>query len=150
MNPTLEQTEALIFKHFSQVFDDAGVSMYEHMKRVHARVAQYDVETQHVAWLHDIIEDTDVTGGDLFDMGYSEAVVEAVLLLTHDKSHGTYAEYIDRLCQSGNHRAINVKLADNADNTDPKRWLYLNPYKAQALSKRYHGVREKLLKALEN
>lgn len=149
MSPTLEYTEALVRTKFEGQADDAGVSMADHMMRVHARVAQYDIETQHVAWLHDIIEDTDVTGGDLFDMGYSEAVVEAVLLLTKPEKM-PYAEYIDRLCQSGNHRALLVKLADNADNTDPKRWLYLNPYKAQALTKRYHGVREKLLKALEN
>lgn len=147
--PTLEETEALIFHHFCQIFDDAGVSMYEHMKRVHARVAQYDIETQHVAWLHDILEDTDLSPGELYEMGYSETVVEAVMLLTKPDKE-PYAEYIDRLCASGNERAILVKLADNADNTDPKRWLYLNPYKAQALAKRYHGVREKLLAALEN
>lgn len=147
--PTLEFTEALVRMKLAGQVDDAGVPMADHMMRVHARVAQYDIETQHVAWLHDIVEDTDVTGGDLFDMGYSEAVVEAVLLLTKPEKM-PYAEYIDRLCQSGNHRALLVKLADNADNTDPKRWLYLNTFKAQALSKRYHGVREKLLKALEN
>jgi len=147
--PTLEYTEALVRMKFAGQTDDAGVPMADHMMRVHARVAQYDIETQHVAWLHDIIEDTDVHAGDLFDMGYSEAVVEAVLLLTKPDEL-TYGEYIDRLCESGNHRAILVKLADNADNTDPKRWLYLNPYKANALSKRYHGVREKLLAALEN
>lgn len=148
MSPTLEQTEALIFQHFSQIFDDGGVSMYEHMKRVHARVAQYDVETQHVAWLHDLLEDTALTFSDLAEMGYSDTVIEAVLLLTKPDKE-PYAEYIDRLCASGNSRAILVKLADNADNTDPKRWLHLNPFKAQALSKRYHGVQEKLLKAME-
>jgi len=148
MMPTLEQTEALIFQHFSQIFDDAGVSMYEHMKRVHTRVAQYDIETQHVAWLHDLLEDTPLTFGDLYEMGYSEAVVEAVMLLTKPDKE-PYAEYIDRLCASGNQRAIIVKLADNADNTDPKRWLYLNPFKAQALAKRYHGVRAKLQEALK-
>lgn len=149
MSPTLEYTESLVRMKFAGQTDDAGVPMADHMMRVHARVAQYDIETQHVAWLHDIIEDTDVHAGDLFDMGYSEAVVEAVLLLTKPDTL-TYGEYIDRLCESGNHRAILVKLADNADNTDPKRWLYLNPFKANALSKRYHGVREKLLAALEN
>lgn len=149
MNPTIGFTDHLIWSHFSQIFDDGGVSMYEHMKRVHARVINEDIETQHAAWLHDIIEDTNITAGDLFAMGYSEAVVEAVLLLTKPDTL-TYGEYIERLCESGNYRAIKVKLADNADNTDPKRWLYLNPFKANALSKRYHGVREKLLKALEN
>lgn len=149
MTPTLEYTEALVENMFDGQTDDAGVPMADHMRRVHARVAQYDIDTQHAAWLHDILEDTDLTSGDLLAMGYSAATVGAVLLLTKPDEL-TYAEYIDRLCESGNHRAILVKLADNADNTDPKRWLYLNPYKANALSKRYHGVREKLLAALEN
>lgn len=149
MSPTLEFTETLVRMKLAGQTDDAGVPMADHMMRVHARVAQYDIETQHVAWLHDLVEDTDVTGGDLFDMGYSETVVEAVLLLTKPDEL-TYREYIDRLCESGNRRAILVKLADNADNTDPKRWLFLNPYKANALSKRYHGIREQLLAALEN
>ena len=148
MNPTLESTEALVRMKFAGQTDDAGVPMADHMMRVHARVAQYDVETQHIAWLHDIIEDTDVTGGDLYDMGYSETVVNAVLLLTKPDSL-TYPEYIDRLCDSGDWRAITVKIADNADNTDPKRWLWLNPYKANALSKRYAGVKEKLIGALK-
>jgi (p)ppGpp synthase/HD superfamily hydrolase len=148
MMPTLNFTEDLIYGHFSLIYDDGGVSMYEHMKRVHARVTQYDIETQHIAWLHDLIEDTDVTADDLRSMGYSDTIIEAVLLLTKPDKE-PYAQYIDRLCQSGNQRAIIVKLADNADNTDPKRWLYLNPYKAQALSKRYHGVRAKLEEALK-
>lgn len=147
MNPSLQFTEDLIYFHFSQVFDDGGVSMYEHMKRVHARVADEDIETQHIAWLHDILEDTDLGFGDLHDMGYNDTVVNAVLLLTKPEKM-PYPEYIDRLCASGDWRALTVKLADNADNTDPKRWLWLNPFKAQALAKRYAGVREKLTAAL--
>lgn len=146
--PTLEFTEQLVRLKFAGQTDDAGVPMADHMMRVWQRVQHLDEDTQHVAWLHDIIEDTDVHGGDLFDMGYSEDVVTAVLLLTKpDKM--PYADYIDHLISSGDRRAITVKLADNADNTDPKRWLYLNPYKAQALSKRYHGVKEKLIGALK-
>ncbi len=149
MSPTLEFTEHLVRTKFEGQHDDAGVPMADHMMRVWQRVQHLDQDTQHIAWLHDILEDTDLTGGDLFDMGYDELVVNAVLLLTKPDSL-TYPEYINRLCESGDWRAITVKLADNADNTDPKRWLYLNPYKANALTKRYHGVREKLLKALEN
>lgn len=147
MNPSLQFTEDLIYFHFSQVFDDGGVSMYEHMKRVHARVADEDIETQHIAWLHDILEDTNLGFGDLHDMGYNDTVVNSVLLLTKPEKM-PYPEYIDRLCASGDWRALTVKLADNADNTDPKRWLWLNPFKAQALTKRYAGVREKLTAAL--
>lgn len=149
MNPTLQSTELLVRAKFAGQFDDGGTPMADHMMRVWQNVQQWDIETQFVAWLHDIIEDTDVTADDLRSMGYSETVVEAVLLLTKPDKE-PYADYIDRLCASGNKRAIIVKLADNKDNTDPNRWLWLNPFKAQALTKRYHGVREKLLKAMEN
>ena len=148
MNPSLEFTEQLVRTKFVGQVDDAGVPMADHMMRVWQRVTDQDIETQHIAWLHDIVEDTDVTGGDLYDMGYSETVVNAVLLLTKPKKM-PYPEYIDRLCDSGDWRAITVKLADNADNTDPKRWLWLNPYKANALAKRYAGVKEKLIGALK-
>lgn len=148
MNPTLSFTEDLIWRYFSQLFDDSGVSMYEHMKRVHARVADQDIETQHIAWLHDLVEDTDVTITELISMGYSTEVVDAVYLLSKPKKM-PYADYIDHLISSGNQRAIRVKIADNADNNDPHRWLMLNPYRAQALTKRYAGVREKLIGALK-
>ena len=148
MNPTLEYTEALVRMKFAGQTDDAGIPMADHMMRVWKRVQHLDEDTQHVAWLHDIIEDTDVTITELISLGYSTDVVEAVYLLTKpDKM--PYADYIDHLISSGDRRAITVKLADNADNTDPKRWLYLNPYKAQALTKRYHGVKEKLIGALK-
>ena len=148
MNPSLEFTEQLVRTKFVGQVDDAGVPMADHMMRVWQRVTDQDIETQHIAWLHDIVEDTDVTGGDLYDMGYSETVVTAVLLLTKPKKM-PYPEYIDRLVASGDERAIRVKLADNADNTDLKRWIYLNPFKAQALAKRYDGVKEKLIGALK-
>lgn len=78
---------------------------------------------------------------------YPPEVVEAVDLLTHDKKALTYQEYIDRICESGNRRAIFVKLADQEDNLDPMRMLRLNPYVLRALQKRYRGVKPKLMAA---
>lgn len=145
---SLAQTEALVRQHFAEIYDDSGVSMADHMHRVYLGVAHIDDEhLHHAAWLHDIVEDTSVTITELISLGYSTEVVEAVALLSKPKKM-PYAEYIDALCASGNARAILVKLSDNADNTDPKRWLLLNPFRAQALTKRYAGVRQKLTEAL--
>jgi hypothetical protein len=58
-----------------------------------------------------------------------------------------YPTYIDRICKSGNRRAIYVKLADQKDNLDPMRWLHLNRFVQNALRKRYAGVQEKLMAA---
>lgn len=147
-HPTLAETEILIRRHFAEIYDDSGVSMAEHMQRVYLGVSHIDDEhLHHAAWLHDIVEDTSVTITELISLGYSTEVVEAVALLSKPRKM-PYTEYIDALCASGNARALLVKLSDNADNTDPKRWLLLNPFRAQALTKRYAGVREKLSSAL--
>ena len=147
-HPTLAETETLVRKHFAEIYDDSEVPMAEHMRRVYLGVSHIDDEhLHHIAWLHDIVEDTSVTITELISLGYSTEVVEAVALLTKPKKM-PYAEYIDALCASGNARALLVKLSDNADNTDPKRWLLLNPFRAHALTKRYAGVREKLNSAL--
>lgn len=145
--PTLAFTEALVRERLFGQFDDGGVPMADHCMRVWQRVSDLDEDTQHVAWLHDILEDTDTTPEELYQLGYSNEVVQAVLLLTKPKKE-PYADYIEALCASGNQKAIIVKLADNADNTDPHRWLSLNPFKAQALAKRYAGVADKLRRAL--
>ena len=146
--PSLKETEDLVREVFQGQVDDGGIPMADHMMRVWQRVQHLDEDTQHIAWLHDIVEDTDVTITELISRGYSTEVIDAVFLLTQPKQT-PYADYIDYLVASGNRRAIVVKLADNADNNDPKRWLSLNPFKAQALTKRYAGVREKLIGALK-
>lgn len=140
--PTLAETEAFVRKALAGQEDKAGVSMADHAMRVVANLEGEDEITLHAAWLHDILEDTKETIDH-----YPPEVIEVVDLLTHRKKEMTYAEYIDRICQSGNLRAIKVKLADQQDNLDPRRWMSLNRYMQQALRKRYAGVREKLLEA---
>lgn len=143
----LNFTETLVRAKFAGQLDRSGVPMADHMMRVASHVADEDEATQHAAWLHDILEDTDMTVTELISLGYPPEVIEAVVLLTHDKEFLTYPEYIDRICESGNLRAIKVKLADQRDNKDPKRWLTLNRYVQNALRNRYAGVEEKLMEA---
>ena len=61
-----------------------------------------------VAVLHDVIEDTDITGNDLLDE-FPDEIVGSVLVMTH-KEHESYADYIMRVRK--NHIARKVKLAD--------------------------------------
>jgi len=65
-----------------------------------------------VALLHDVIEDTKYTASDLLEMGYSEEIVDAVVLLTKDNSL-SYEDNISRIIESGNVLAMLVKYADN-------------------------------------
>ena len=62
-------------------------------------------------FLHDVVEDTDYTFDDLLEMGFSTEVVDALRLLTHDRSM-TYMDYIRRILESGNQTALAVKLND--------------------------------------
>lgn len=70
------------------------------------------------ALLHDVVEDTPVTLADLEKAGFSPEAVEAVRLLTHDKSM-PYMDYINAL--KGNPIARAVKLADLKHNSDLAR-----------------------------
>lgn len=66
-------------------------------------------------FLHDTIEDTDTTEESLLTAGVSEKIVDAVCLLTHDKSV-PYFDYIETLIASGNKLAIAVKKNDLTHN----------------------------------
>lgn len=72
----------------------------------------------------------------------------AVIALTHDEDND-YADYIDALCNSGNLLALLGKLADNLDNTSVKRQDHLDDKFRAYLAKRYNGVQDKLLDAIE-
>ena len=85
-------------------------------------------ETQIVAVLHDVIEDTSVTAEDLRKAGFSEEVVAAVLCVTHRKDE-PYADHVVR-CK-GNEIARGVKLSDLTDNWRLDRMI-LRPQRFEA------------------
>lgn len=66
-------------------------------------------------FLHDVVEDTDLTFEDLLQMGVDQEIVDALRLLCHDK--GTdYYEYVQRIIDSGNTIALSVKRNDLTHN----------------------------------
>ncbi len=62
-------------------------------------------------FLHDVLEDTDWEVSDLRDQGFSEDIVDTLLLLRHDKSI-PYLDYVKTIVESGDETAIAVKLND--------------------------------------
>ena len=64
-----------------------------------------------VGFLHDVVEDTNRTFDDLRNEGLPEEIIEALQLLTHEESTDYY-EYVQRIIDSNNQTAINVKLND--------------------------------------
>lgn len=67
------------------------------------------------AFLHDVVEDTNIGLDELSKLDFSSKVIEAVALLTKDKSI-TYRENIEKIINSGNKLAMMVKYADNYEN----------------------------------
>ncbi len=70
--------------------------------------------------LHDVVEDTDYTFEDLLAAGISSEVVDALRLLTHEKS-SNYMDYVERIAQSHNPIAINVKCNELDHNLERGR-----------------------------
>jgi (p)ppGpp synthase/HD superfamily hydrolase len=96
--------------------DKAGLDYILHPQQVAAMVTTD--EEKAVALLHDIIEDTDVTAGELLAKGLPENVVEAVKALTK-KDNQNYAAYLAGVKK--NRLATAVKLADLKHNSDLSR-----------------------------
>ena len=92
-----------------------------------------DEETTIVALLHDVVEDTPYTLDDLREMGFSEKVLAALTLMTHDKSI-PYMDYVAKIKE--NKIAMTVKLADLKHNSDLSR-LYNVDEKAMKRIEKY-------------
>lgn len=75
-------------------------------------------ETTIVALLHDVAEDSSYTLDDIAAMGFGDAVMQALALLTHDKAV-RYEHYVEAI--KSNPIAKTVKLADLRHNSDISR-----------------------------
>ncbi len=76
-----------------------------------------------IALLHDVVEDTPITISDLKKEGFPDEVIEAIALMTHEKTE-PYFDYVRRI--KNNPIARKVKLADLAHNSDISRIGYTN------------------------
>jgi (p)ppGpp synthase/HD superfamily hydrolase len=111
--------------HTNQV-DATGHDYILHVERVVARVSGDKAKA--AAWLHDVVEDTDITLEYLASVGISAEVVAAVRKLTRPEGFTTYGMYISVLATSGDELAIEVKRADLADHLEtPGLPLSLKP-----------------------
>ena len=94
--------------------------------------AQTDETRTIVALLHDVVEDTDMTFEDLKKEGFSNEVIEALKLLTHNYNID-YFEYIKKIAT--NPIALDVKLADLKHNSDTSRLNKVTPVDIQRKKK---------------
>lgn len=101
-------------------------------------------------FLHDVVEDSDLTIDDLRQKGVDEEVLAALELLTHDK--GTdYFEYVRRIAGSGNLTAIHTKINDLKHNLSRGMKTYRKAMEMNdtEMAERITRINDKHRKALE-
>lgn len=138
--PTIAETIDFIKRAHAGQMTDGGEEYWTHPVAVMGLLPD-DVsdDVRHAALLHDVIEDTFVTLEDLRSAGYSEETIEIVRLVTRPTGpdRQTYLDWIRSIAGSGNVGAMQVKLADNRHNADPRRIDMLPPEK-QSIGRRYY------------
>ena len=130
----------LCFEAHKDQTDKGGMPYVFHP--FHLAEQMTDEESTIVALLHDVVEDTDYTIEDLREMGFSESVLAAIKLMTHEPDI-SYMEYVARIKTNTTARA--VKLADLRHNSDLTRLTSVTPYD-EARAEKY----KKAIEFLEN
>lgn len=125
---------------FVDIVDKGGKPYILHCLHVMHKVGPYDLDLMQIAVLHDIVEDTTWTFDGLRSEGFSDRVIDAVRLLTHD-SKVPYDDYIKLVAT--NDDARKVKLEDLKHNSDITRMKGLRKKDFDRLEK-YHKAYEYL------
>lgn len=106
--------------HYGQ-FDKGGHPYILHPLAVMHSMRQqgFDIETQCIAVLHDVLEDSkDWDADKLLTAGMSKEVIDGLVLMVHNTGVD-YFDYIDGM--KHNIRALHVKRGDLEQNSDIKR-----------------------------
>lgn len=99
-----------------------------------------------VALLHDVVVDTPITIDELRDE-FGDDVADTVSLLTRPRGV-TYAEYIQRVADSGDDVAIRVKIADLTQDMNVSRLPKVTEEDKNRVRQRYLPAYAKLVEAL--
>ena len=126
-----ELAESLARRVHHGIKDKSGAPYIDHPRRVAAKLAE--PRAQVVAWLHDVLEDTE-TSEDELRVQFDGTIMDAVVALT--KIEGEAPEsYYARVRANG--LALQVKLADIHDNLDPARLALLDAPTANGFMAKY-------------
>lgn len=140
----LEKAIAIAVEAHRGQIDKAGKPYILHPMRV--MLAGTSENEMICGILHDVVEDTPVSIEMLTAEGFSDTVLEALQLLTHDRSV-PYEEYIQLI--TGNPLAIQVKLYDLHDNLNRER-LGILTLEDEYRMQKYKKSQEYLLRFLEH
>ena len=114
--PATKMALRLCFQAHRDQLDKGGMPYVFHP--FHLAEQMLDEDTTVLALLHDVVEDTPYTLADLARMGFSQKVLEALALMTHDPAM-PYMDYVAKI--KANPLARTVKLADLRHNSDITR-----------------------------
>ena len=113
----LELARQLSKEYHKKQVDKAGVDYFSgHVTSVVNGVST--VEEKIVAYLHDTLEDTNLSYLDLMVLGFSDKVINGVIFITKDKKE-SYEDYLKHV--KSHELARIVKLSDLTNNMDLSR-----------------------------
>lgn len=135
---TLAQASGLAETAHAEQVDKAGRPYTEHVFAVRDLLAMHGEYAQMAGVLHDVVEDTPVTIGDLRAQGCPEPVVRAVAAVTRLPGED-YGDCVRRAAADPLGRL--VKLADNTHNSDEGRLAALPADRAERLRAKYARAR---------
>ena len=139
-------------EYFKDKKDLSGQPYMYHMERIAAAIEKerdkkcadkesslclYYDKAIAVAFLHDIIEDTDCTEEILYEKGFDKEIVTAVIAITRRKDEQYYFDFIDRA--NKNDIARLVKIYDLEDNMDIRRLNKFGDYEQKRLKKYWYS-----------
>lgn len=133
-------------KVFKDTYDKGGNPYMEHLYSVSDSFENEDYKV--VGLLHDIIEDKNFTEEDLLFLGFSKEQVEAVSIVTK-KDKEKYSNFIDRIIDSNNDLAIQVKFSDMTNNMDVSRMKDCSIQEKEYVKNKYENEYKKLIKKME-
>lgn len=132
--PATKKALKLCFKAHKNQLDKSGLPYVFHP--FHLAEQMEDEDSTIVALLHDVVEDTPYTLGDLEKFGFSPQVIEAIRLMTHEEWE-PYMHYVARIRE--NPIARRVKLADLRHNSELSR-LDVVDERALARAEKYRNA----------
>ena len=138
---------------------DAGGQPYlGHLMRVSSGMSTPDGKV--VGLLHDLVEDIPyITFDDLLDIKIPEHIVEVLKIVTKEKTDKKltdeerlirYGEEIDKIIDSGNDLAIELKTVDITDNYDKDRLALCSSELQDWYQKKYPPQMKKLYQVTKN
>lgn len=129
-----------------RVFDGkrhaSGVLYMDHLLSVANRFT--DDKAKVVALLHDIVKETELTAGDLNYIGFPSDIVKTVILMTREQGE-SYDEFINRIINSKNSMALQIKKVDLEQNMNLNNYETVPDEYLNTISVKYRPQYEKII-----